>query len=179
VPWSQRLAAKARRTPLEPIFFPQLRVHFADCPDLHCSINESLFTSETGCGYGYDRAQKRICSLGFSRAVEDAPDTESRFRALPARAPHLRANRYRGCHGRRGEKITLPGALASVSKFSYVAVKDLHPGSGILAGFPFDRRREQSHNFETELPYLLGSTDPCSTAVTMEPFSTSVFKAPT
>jgi hypothetical protein len=31
--------------------------------------------------------------------------------------------------------------------------------------------------FETELPYLLGSTDPCPTAVTMEPFSTSVFKA--
>ena len=29
-------------------------------------------------------------------------------------------------------------------------------------------------HFETELPYLLGSTDPCPTAVTMEPFSTSV-----
>jgi len=27
-----------------------------------------------------------------------------------------------------------------------------------------------------EFPYLLGSTDPCPTAVTMEPFSTSVFK---
>lgn len=30
--------------------------------------------------------------------------------------------------------------------------------------------------FRTEFPYRLGSTDPCSTAVHMEPFSTSVFK---
>jgi hypothetical protein len=28
----------------------------------------------------------------------------------------------------------------------------------------------------TELPVRLGPTDPCSTAVHMEPFSTSVFK---
>jgi hypothetical protein len=31
-------------------------------------------------------------------------------------------------------------------------------------------------HFKTELPYLLGSTNPCPTAVSMEPFSTSVFK---
>ncbi|KAJ3910947.1 hypothetical protein F5877DRAFT_20857, partial [Lentinula edodes] len=36
--------------------------------------------------------------------------------------------------------ITLPRALASVSKFIYVAVKDPHSGSGILTGFPFDRQ---------------------------------------
>ena len=34
----------------------------------------------------------------------------------------------------------------------------------------------QSAPFRTGFPYLLGSTDPCSTAVHMEPFSTSVFK---
>ena len=31
-------------------------------------------------------------------------------------------------------------------------------------------------HFLTELPYLLGSTNPCPIAVHMEPFSTSVFK---
>ncbi len=31
-------------------------------------------------------------------------------------------------------------------------------------------------HFRTELPYLLGSTNPCPNAVHMEPFSTSVFK---
>ncbi|PKB93699.1 hypothetical protein RhiirA5_482524 [Rhizophagus irregularis] len=30
--------------------------------------------------------------------------------------------------------------------------------------------------FKTELPYLLGSTNPCPITVHMEPFSTSVFK---
>ena len=30
--------------------------------------------------------------------------------------------------------------------------------------------------FGTGFPYLLGPTDPCSTAVHMEPFSTSAFK---
>ena len=31
-------------------------------------------------------------------------------------------------------------------------------------------------HFETEFPYLLGSTNPCPTAVYMEPFSTLAFK---
>ncbi|PWY64490.1 hypothetical protein BO94DRAFT_375443, partial [Aspergillus sclerotioniger CBS 115572] len=30
--------------------------------------------------------------------------------------------------------------------------------------------------FQTELPYTLGSTNPCPTAVHMEPFPTSVLK---
>jgi hypothetical protein len=49
-------------------------------------------------------------------------------------------------------------------------------GSGMLTGFPFDRGANGSRSFETEFPYLLGSTDPCPTAVTTEPFSTSVFE---
>ena len=40
--------------PLEPILVPKLRIHFADFPYLHCSIDQRLFTLETGCGYGYD-----------------------------------------------------------------------------------------------------------------------------
>ena len=56
------------------------------------------------------------------------------------------------------------------------------PGSGILTRFPFDRYGQNSirsficPRFGTEFSYLLGPTDPCSTAVHMEPFSTSVFK---
>ncbi|CAL8988963.1 unnamed protein product [Prunus brigantina] len=41
---------------LEPILFPRLRIHFADFPCLHCSIDRRLFTLETRCGYEYDRA---------------------------------------------------------------------------------------------------------------------------
>lgn len=57
------------------------------------------------------------------------------------------------------------------------------PGSGILTRFPFDSVRapfffQKRHcpRFGTEFSYLSGPTDPCSTAVHMEPFSTSVFK---
>ena len=56
------------------------------------------------------------------------------------------------------------------------------PGSGILTRFPFDRTASsetvKTHRLAlgTEFPYLLGPTDPCPTAVHMEPFSTSVFK---
>ena len=54
-------------------------------------------------------------------------------------------------------------------------------GSGILTRFPFVRyghneSRGRLPRFGTEFSYRLGSTDPCSTAVHMEPFSTSVFK---
>ncbi|CAN6998724.1 unnamed protein product, partial [Brassica rapa subsp. trilocularis] len=33
--------------PSEPILFPKLRIHFADFPCLHCSIDLRLFTLET------------------------------------------------------------------------------------------------------------------------------------
>lgn len=60
-------------------------------------------------------------------------------------------------------------------------------GSGILTRFPFeevrggsrgqtDERTPERPGVQTELSCLLGSTDPCSTAVHMEPFSTSAFK---
>ena len=48
-------------------------------------------------------------------------------------------------------------------------------GSGILTHFPYDKWPMIGY-FETELPYLLGSTNPCPTAVHMEHFSISVFK---
>ncbi|KDQ49117.1 hypothetical protein JAAARDRAFT_143869, partial [Jaapia argillacea MUCL 33604] len=60
---------------------------------------------------------------------------------------------FKGRQGRTGpDRKTLPGALASVSKFIYVAVKDPHPGSGILTGFPFDRRREESRALKRSFP---------------------------
>ncbi|CAL9012020.1 unnamed protein product [Prunus brigantina] len=45
-----------RAQPSQPILFPRLRIHFADFPCLHCSIDRRPFTLETRCGYEYDRA---------------------------------------------------------------------------------------------------------------------------
>ena len=77
----------------------------------------------------------------------------------------------------------LPPTSPSSFALPHMARKDQTPmpGSGILTRFPFDRIRASSlrwhwPRFGTEFSYLLGPTDPCSTAVHMEPFSTSVFK---
>ena len=80
--------------------------------------------------------------------------------------------RVMGC---QEEKRTLPRAPAVVFAFSYVAVENPHPGTGMLTGFPFAGRRTSAH-FKTEFPYGLGSTNPCPTAVHTEPFPTSVLK---
>jgi hypothetical protein len=61
------------------------------------------------------------------------------------------------------------------------------PGAGILTRFPFgcEARSEPASGsdapvtFRQELSRPLGSTDPWSTAVPMEPFSTSVLQGPT
>ncbi|PSS06607.1 hypothetical protein M430DRAFT_70473 [Amorphotheca resinae ATCC 22711] len=63
----------------------------------------------------------------------------------------------------RGVGLYQP-APAVVSAFSYVAVENPNPGAGILTGFPFEGRRTSAH-FKTEFPYLLGSTNPCPTAI--------------
>ncbi|KAK9085643.1 hypothetical protein Sjap_026054 [Stephania japonica] len=66
------------------------------------------------------------------------------------------------------EKITLPEAPpADVSGLPNVAV-NRRVRFRILTRFPFEARAE--HAFETGLPRLLGSTNPCASAVHMEPF---------
>lgn len=39
--------------PLEPMLLPKLRIYFADFPWSHYSMDQRLFTSESGCGYRY------------------------------------------------------------------------------------------------------------------------------
>src|SRR5690554_1475755 len=80
--------------------------------------------------------------------------------------------RVMGC---QEEKSTLPKAPADVSEFSYVTVESPHPGAGLLTVFPFDGCRTNAY-FKTESAYLLGSTNPCPTAVHMELLPTSVLK---
>ena len=39
--------------PLEPMLLPKVRICFADFPWSHCSMDQRLFTSESGCGCRY------------------------------------------------------------------------------------------------------------------------------
>ena len=101
--------------------------------------------------------------------------------ALPAIGPYLLVIRFHGVRPlTRKENSSQGSCRRRRVQLRYRTSDPERPeyprsGSGILTRFPFDKRAEIGH-FETEFPYLLGSTNPCPTAVHMEPFSTSVFK---
>ena len=102
--------------------------------------------------------------------------------ALPAIKPYLLAIRFHGVRPLTRKENSSQGSCRRLRvqlryrKFDHTRrTKYPRSGSGILTRFPFDKWLEIEH-FETEFPYLLGSTNPCPTAVHMEPFSTSVFK---
>lgn len=133
---------------------------------------------------GTARCKNHDCSPRFSRAGKSASDTAGSAVLYRNIAPISGRTDSRGCVLNKEEK-TLPEAPTGVSRFVCVTAlapargRFLHPGSGILTRFPFDQKPVASKNipaFLTELSCLLGPTDPCSTAVHMEPFSTSVFK---
>ena len=110
------------------------------------------------------------------------------------RYPYLRANRFQGSHFSLkplNKKRQLSPKLVPTSLGSIVLPHKQRPKPessntalsvakcGNINPLPFrtkgDTVRTLSH-FRTELTYSLGSTDPCSTAVHMETFSTSAFK---
>ena len=111
------------------------------------------------------------------------------------RYPYLRANRFQGSHFSLkplNKKRQLSPKLAPTSLDSIVLPHKQRskpregPNTalsvakcGNINPLPFrsqgDTVQTLSH-FRTELTYRLGSTDPCSTAVHMETFSTSAFK---
>lgn len=146
---------------------------------------------ETCCGYGYGLARKSRVSVGFSRAGESAPDT-ARAAVLYGNPVSLSPGKpIPGIGSLTKKRELFPGpSPTSPTSFALphatLAGQSPCPGSGILTRLPFDGirattfffllRSRHCPRFRTELSYLLGPTDPCSTAVHMEPFSTSVFK---
>jgi hypothetical protein len=130
---------------------PTLRANpFPEVTDLFCRIPLPTLSHQLEAVHLGDLMRffvrsgaKSIPSPRFSRAVEGAPDPTDPSSSACHRtlAP---GNPISGCAGRQEEKITLPGALAGVSWFSYVAVKSLRPGSGILTGCPFVCRGDKA-----------------------------------
>jgi len=134
---------------------------------------------------GTARNETNTVSLEFSRADQSAPDTARAAALYGSNVPVSGRADSRECAPYK-EKTTLSGTLADVFELAYVAVlesKDSISVSeyGNVNPFPFRRRRATAiactaAPFRTELSYALGPTDPCSSAVHMEPFSTSAFK---
>ena len=141
---------------------------------------------------GTVRHETHTVSLGFSRADGSAPDTAGSAVLYGDNVPISGQADSRESVPYK-EKRTLPGAVADVSEVVCVAAQAPCGALSVL-GFgninPIPFRLEAGRAFlvkeclckrpspllRTEFPYALGPTDPCSTAVHMEPFSTSVFK---
>ena len=54
--------------PLEPMLLPKLRICLADFPWSHCSIDQSLFSSESGCGSRNGQSMREATSCGVPNA---------------------------------------------------------------------------------------------------------------
>jgi hypothetical protein len=86
--------ARRKRTsvqPLEPMLLPKLRIYFADFPWSHCSIDQRLFTSESGCGYRYGQFMREEIDLwrGFLKNSQGTERRESTPLSLCVQARFL------------------------------------------------------------------------------------------
>ena len=77
----------------------------------------------------------------------------------------------RGRKAVKKKRELFPGLIASVSRFiCTLTVPRIHILVRNINRFPFDRRgHEEDVHFKTELPYLLGPTNPCPTLFTWNP----------
>ncbi|KAH0983788.1 hypothetical protein GBA52_010965 [Prunus armeniaca] len=99
--------------------------------------------------------------------------TRAVFWTLPGLWTGRRPSRL-GWWVRLVKQKTLSRGPADVSGLPNVAGQPPRPGSGILNPIPFRSSRET--RYQTGFPRLLGSTNPCASAVHMEPFPSSAFK---
>ncbi|CAM9201943.1 unnamed protein product, partial [Lampetra planeri] len=108
--------------------------------------------------------------------------------ALQGAGPYLGANPFQGALPFTKKRELSPGSPpASPGSFALPhrappargCVRLRSEGSGIWTRSPFDRLRATeaiARPFGTAFAHPLGPTDPCPSAVHMEPFSTSAFK---
>ena len=136
---------------------------------------------------GTAQQENHTTALGFSRADTSTLDSARAAELYGNNIPISRQTVFRESKPYK-EKTTLPRAIADVSEF--VCVTALVPeGTISLSEFgninpiPFRIIFTESlfygvltATFKTDFSDSLGPTDPCSTAVHMEPFSTLVLK---
>ena len=138
---------------------------------------------ETCCGYGYELARKlhRLPRI-FKGRRERTGHHKSRG-ALRGFAPYLRANRFQGRrllprkeNSSRDSRQRLRVRLRHRTWRREAPISVSRFGNVNQIPFRLKGAMQAPPRFRTPFGYALGSTDPCSTAVHMEPFSTSAFK---
>ena len=138
---------------------------------------------ETCCGYRYDLPRKSSCPSRIFKGRQRCTGHRVERDALRTLTPISPAKPIPWDTCPNKEEITLPGTAADVSERACVAAPVAACATtisvsrfGNINPIPFRLTRAThqmtSPRFRTLLSYHLGSTDPCSTAVHMEPFST-------
>jgi hypothetical protein len=139
---------------------------------------------ETCCGYGYGLPPKLHSRTRIFKGRRKRSGPRKNRAALCRHRPYLRANLFHGLERLKKKRQLSPG-LPPTSP-CWLALPHWLPkeqsrcaGSGILTRFPFAQSETYGKYVsasEGVSPSRLGPADPCSTAVHMEPFSTSVLK---
>lgn len=130
--------------PLEPRLLPKLRLHFADFPWLHCSIDQRLLAQETCCGSWYGRAT-RDCCPGFSVGNTNLPHSVV-ARCCPGCMDHLRSNDSLPWSSEpiNKKRELFTGVRAAVPRFvAGLPEESQWPGIGMLADLPFTDSTER------------------------------------
>jgi hypothetical protein len=128
---------------------------------------------ETCCGYEYDLARELFPPTDF-QGTSRARRTQQKCWALPVTKPYLQTNCFQGDGPLRRKENSARGPRHRLRVRLRCRAKPASRCRNVNR-LPF---RHTGHEcpFETELPYGLGSTNPCPTAVHMEPFPTSVLQ---
>jgi hypothetical protein len=106
--------------------------------------------------------------------VSRAHRTQQRCWALPAMGPYLQTNCFQGGRPLRRKENSARGPRHRLRVLLRCRAKPTSRCRNIDR-LPF-RHTGYKYPFETELPYGLGSTNSCPTAVHMKPFPTSVLQ---
>ncbi|KAL5015031.1 hypothetical protein ScPMuIL_009303 [Solemya velum] len=183
------LHTPARRTQLlEQTFLPRLQVQFADFPYLHWFYRlETMHLGDLLRIWVRFGTKITLSPSDFQgpTGVHRTPQEPRCFTGTTSLSPGKPIPGSSSLTKKRELFPGLPPTSPSSFALPHLAREGQSPcpSSGILTRFPFDRRRANAFlclvhrpRFGTEFSYLLGPTDPCSTAVHMEPFSTSAFK---
>ena len=136
---------------------------------------------------GTAQQENHTTALGFSRADNSTLDSARAAELYGNNIPISRQTVFRESKPYK-EKTTLPKASADVSEFVCVAALASEEAISVsefgnINPIPFRTIFTHTHRmlleivtFKTDFSDSLGPTDPCSTAVHMEPFSTLVLK---
>uniref|UniRef100_A0AAZ3SGY5 Uncharacterized protein n=1 Tax=Oncorhynchus tshawytscha TaxID=74940 RepID=A0AAZ3SGY5_ONCTS len=144
---------------------------------------QRLFTLETCCGYGYGPARDLHPLPRIFKGQRELTGCRRNRDAFQGLGHSLGAIPFQGAlpftkkrELSPGLPLASPGSVA-LPHWTPRGAHLCHSGFGDLNPTPFRSAwGDGGHCPSLQNAHLLGPTDPCSTAVHMEPFSTSAFK---